>query len=204
MKYALSGIIVILLVIIVGITAFYFGTRSSSSNQPTPTPTLSQEENSNAAPTTKEASEEKTTKSVSAGGVLSFPKYSLDIPLDWNSQREQGENSDLLTLTKGNYKIIISEGAFGGSGCLFPGDAPSEMAQTFSKFVEIINPNGFIFRRGSTSDSDTGWTLCEKSTNASSFGAPTQFGHISITTPVNPSAAVMSEIDSIFASIKKI
>lgn len=203
MKYALPGIIVILLVIIVGMAAFYFGTKSSTNNQITPTPTESQVQNTN-EPTTSEVTKEIETKTVSAGGVLSFPKYLVSVPSDWTSQREQGENSDLLTLTKANYKITINEGAFGGSGCLFPGDPPSEFAQTYAKFVEIINPNGFVFRRGSTSNADTGWAVCQKNTSDGSFGAPTQFGHISITTPVNPNVGVMSEIDTILASIKKI
>lgn len=204
MKYALPGIIVILLVIIVGMAAFYFGTtKSSINNQVTPTTTPSQVQNTN-EPTTSEITKETETKSVNAGGVLSFPKYSLSIPLDWTSQREQGDNSDLLTLTKDSYKITINEGAFGGSGCLFPGDPPSEFAQTYAKFVEIINSNGFVFRRGSTSNADTGWAVCQKSASDASFGAPTQFGHISITTPVNPSVSVMAEIDAILASIKKI
>lgn len=203
MKYVLPGIIVILLVIIVGMLAFYFGTKTTSNNQVTPTPTVSQTGTQNTQQTITTPTVTLQTKTVLAGGVLSFPQYSLNIPLDWTSQREQGQDMDKLTLSKGAYKITISEGAFGGSGCRFPGDPPSEFAQTYSKFVEIINLNGFIFRRGSSSDSDTGWTLCQKNTSDGSFGVPTQFGHISITTPVNPTESIMAEIDSIFASIKK-
>lgn len=204
MKYFLATILVLLLVIVIGGGAFYFGRQSANQSKEmttTPTPTVSQTSQTGQNPTPQEVTGNK--KTVEAGGVLSFPNYSLLIPNDWNSQREQGQDSDKLTLTKGGYKIVISEGAFGGSGCLYPEDPPSEMAQTYSKFVQISNPNGFVFRRGSSSDTDTGWTVCQKNSQDGSFGAPTVFGHISITVPQVTDATVMAEIDSIFTFIKK-
>ena len=202
MKYFLPGILILILVIIIGAGAFYLGKQTVKPQDITPTPTVFEKANTNAQATPTITKTPVQTKTVAAGGVLSFPAYTLNIPLDWTSQREQGQDSDKLTLTKGGYKITISEAAFGGGGCLYPGDPPSEFAQTYSKFVQISNPNGFVFRRGSSSDTDTGWTVCQKSSEGS-FGAPTIFGHINITTPVNPSDEIMAEIDSIFASIKK-
>ena len=107
---------------------------------------------------------------------------------------------DKLTLTKLGYKMTISEGAFGGSGCLYPGDPPQEMAQTFTSYVEITDPNGFIFRRSSTGAG--GWTVCQKGSGGS-FGAPTSFGHINIAEPSVSDSTVVGEIDQILASLKK-
>lgn len=201
MKYFLATILVLLLVIVIGAGAFYFGKQSVNQSKemvttPTPSSFVTQE-----IPTvTPDAL--NPVKTVEGGEALSFPSYSVNIPLDWNSQREQGQDSDKLTLTKTGYKIVISEAAFGGGGCLYPGDAPSEMAQTFSSFVEITNPNGFVFRRG-TNVTSGGFTVCQKNSTGGSFGAPTIFGHISITTPANPSDNIMTEIDSILASLNK-
>lgn len=202
MKYFLPGILILIFVIIIGAGAFYLGKQTVKPSDITPTPSVSETKNVDSSESLTATPTKSQQKEVTAGGVLSFPIYTLQLPEGWSSQREQGQDSDKLTLTKGGYKITISEGAFGGSGCLYPGDSPSEMAQTYSKFVQISNPRGFVFRRGKSSDMDTGWTVCQKSSEGS-FGAPTIFGHINITTPVNPSDEIMAEIDSIFASIKK-
>jgi len=198
----LIGFLILIVIGLVGVLAYVLGGKSatiqnSSTVQYTPAPTDYQ--TPDALPSASPIP--KTNETVLAGGVLSFPKYSLVIPEGWQSQREQGENSDKLTLTKTGFTITISEGAFGGSGCTYPGDAPQEMAQAFTSFVEITNPNGFVFRRSSTG-TGSGWTVCQKGSEGS-FGGPTNFGHISITAPSSPDTAIVTEIDSILASIRK-
>src|SRR3990172_4200981 len=201
MKYFLPGILILILVIIIGAGAFYLGKQTVKPQDITPTPTVFEKANTNAQATPTITKTPVQTKTVAAGGVLSFPAYTLNIPLDWTSQREQGQDSDKLTLTKGGYKITISEGAFGGGGCLYPGNPPSEFAQTYTTFVEIQNPNGYVFRRSTSSTG--GWTLCQKNAQDGSFGTPTMFGHINITTPQVTDATVMAEVDSIFTFIKR-
>lgn len=204
MKYFFAALSGILLIIIVAGSAFYLGQKNASPSKETttPTPTVFQtinEENTSPTPTLKAPQ----TKTITAGGVLSFPTYTLELPEGWAYTREQGQDSDKLTLTKLNYKITISEAAFGGGGCLYPGDPPSEMAQSFTIFTEIINPNGYIFRRGMSGPNT--WTVCQKNTTDGSFGAPTMFGHISFVTPGTPdkNGIVFPEADSIFASLNK-
>lgn len=204
MKYLLPGILVMFLVIIVGAGAFILGKQTfNKSSDLTPTPTMTQnipnqDNNLEVSPT------ESELKTVQAGGVLSFPKYTLNLPKGWSSEREQGENMDKLTLTKESYVVIINEGAFGGMGCLYPGDPPSEFAQTYTSFVEITTPEGLIFRRsgGELANNKRAWTLCQKGAEGS-FGAPTEFGHISISGPAATNAGIIAEIDSIIASFKK-
>lgn len=204
MKYFLATILVLMLVLVIGGFAFYFGrqsTQSTSNKQEmttsvTPTTFVTQE---TATPTsTKNNSNIKT---VIAGGVLVFSAYSVSTPSDWASQRQQGDNMDSLTLTKGNYKIIFSQVAGGGGGCTYPGDQPAQFAQNFTTFVEITDPNGFTFRRGPVQTNS--WTVCQKNTSDGSFGFPTNFGNITITTPASVDPAIIKEVDSILASLNK-
>jgi uncharacterized protein (UPF0333 family) len=198
------GFLILAVIVLVGFLAYTLGAKTPASTENssatnTPSPTAFQ------APTAIPSTLPTATpvkQSVSAGGVLSFSAYSIETPSDWTSQREQGQDNDKLTLTKSGYKIAIYEAAFGGGGCLYPGDAPSEMAQTFSSFVEINSLNGSVFRRGETGTPGS-WTVCQKNTIDGSFGSPTSFGAISITTPVPAASEVMAEIDQILASIKK-
>lgn len=202
MKYVLGLISILLLVIIIGAASFYFGTQSANNKavmMTSPTPTVFVTAQS---PTpTGTATTNTNVKTVQAGGVLVFSAYSLNTPDGWASQHQQGENMDTLTLTKGVYKIVFSQVAGGGGGCVYPGDPPAQFAQSFSSFVEITNPNGFVFRRGPVDSNN--WTVCQKNTSDGSFGFPTNFGNVSITTPASVDSKIMSETDSILASIKK-
>lgn len=200
------GFLVLVVIALVGLLAYDLGTKSSNpaqnpiSVQNSPTPTAYS--NPNSSPSSSPVVANKQI--VTAGGVLIFPTYTLQLPEGWTYEREQGQDSDKLTLTKLGYKITIYEAAFGGGGCTYPGDAPQEMAQTFTSFVEITDSNGFVFRRGMSGPNT--WTVCQKNTTDGSFGAPTIFGHISFVTPGTPdkNAIVFPEADSIFASLKKI
>lgn len=203
MKYILPIVSVLILFAVIAGGAFYLGQKSGGQSSITPTPTVAQvQTQTNVHSTTAVNPTISNPKTVIAGGALSFSAYKLITPSDWISQREQGQDNDRLTLTKNGYKIVIYEAAFGGGGCLYPGDAPSEMAQTFSSFVEIIDPNGFVFRRSPTGTAGN-FTVCQKNSSDGSFGSPTAFGAISITTPVAQDASIMGEIDGILASINK-
>jgi hypothetical protein len=202
MKYILGIISIIILLIAIAIGAFYIGTKTTTNKTgmtttPTPTAFVSAE---TPTPTTT------VPKTVEAGGVLVFNKYSLDLPEGWASQREQGENMDKLTLSKLGYNLILYQFAGGGGGCLYPGDQDLPMAQTFSSFVEVKNTNGFIFRRGQNDSGPNSFTYCQKNNTDGSFGSPTSFGGISLTTPGTPdkNAVVFPEADAIVASLKKI
>lgn len=139
---------------------------------------------------------------VTAGGVLVFGKYSIQVPTDWTYTKEGGVDMDKLTLSKGGYKIVIYEAATGGAQCLYPGDPDAEMATRYTTFIEITTQNGGKLRRGGTTP--TAFTVCEKPLGNIAYGLPTTFGHISITTPASPTAAMMTEIDGILATLKKI
>ena len=198
MKYILPLISVIILLIIVGAGAFYLGQKTLKTNNSFP----AQASNTQVTPTltSTPAQSQPEITSYEAGGILVFKAYTLNTPTGWIGIKKKSENIDNLTLTKSTYKIVISQSAGGGGGCTYPGEAPQEMAQSFSSFVEITNPNGYLFRRGPAQGSPGAWTVCEK--RQGSFGFPTTFGNITITAPLAPDNIIMTKIDSILASLK--
>lgn len=202
MKNILIGVFLTLLVLSVGAVAFYFGKNSlqkTNTSQTTP----SSQNSLNATPMLTPTPTQTQTKTYQAGGILVFKAYTLSAPLDWTVTTEKNSYMDNLILTKGGYKITISQAAGGGGGCLYPGDAPKEMAQNFTSFTEIQNPNGFVFRRGESGASPQSYTVCQKNTTDGSFGFPTIFGNITIASPTEKNDLVLTEIDSILASINK-
>lgn len=207
MKYVLPAISLIVLIAVIAGAAFYFGQKSGGSSSIAPTPSVTQLYPTVNTQTTSVTSTPTTqtpqTTTVSAGGVLVFSAYTLSLPPSWTSQKETTQYSDMLTLTKDTYKITIYQAAGGGGGCTYPGQAPQEMAQSFSSFVEIMDPNGFVFRRGPSLGTPNSWTVCQKNASDGSFGFPTNFGNITIVNPTNPTDTTIAEIDSILASLNK-
>lgn len=200
MKYLLGTISIILLLIIIAGAAFYFGQQSANQGKemtttPTPTPFVTME-----APTSQVI--QVDVKTVKGGGVLSLSTYSIITPSDWTSQREQGEGMDKLTITKEGYKITIFQGSYGGGGCIYSGEPYANFTK-YDNYVEIQNPNGFVFRRGQNqSTGKTSWTVCQKGAD-DSYGTITSFGLITINNPLNIDEEIMSEVDQILASFKK-
>lgn len=143
---------------------------------------------------------------VKAGGVLVFKSYSLELPTGWDMVKEGAPSGDIqldkLTLTNGLYKITIYQAATGGAPCLYPTDPDQDgPSSRFTKFTEFITQSGELMRK--SSNDAKGFTICEKQ-GVNGFGAPTSFGHISISLPSTLESNIMVEIDGILASIKKI
>lgn len=139
-------------------------------------------------------------KTISGGGILSFPKFDMTVPSDWTEKRETGTDMERLTLSSGGYSISILEGGFGGAICLFPGDADVEgPSARFTEFTDITTKSGNMFRR--VSSTGTGFGVCEKTQYG--WGEPTTYGAISISTPSSVDPAVVKVIDGILSSIVK-
>lgn len=200
MKYLLGTISIVLLLIIITGAAFYFGQQSANQSKemattPTPTPFVTMQEPSPEVM-------QKDVKTIKAGGALILSPYSITIPSDWASQREQGEELDKLTISKKGYKITIFQAAYGGGGCIYSGE-PEAFFTKYDNYVEILNPNGFVFRRGQNqSTGKTSWTICQRGAD-NSYGTITSFGLITINNPLNIDEEIMSEVDQILASFKK-
>jgi len=200
MKY-LVPILLVTIIILIGGLAFFMG-RSSKTGVPdaslTPTSSPTQADKQ----TTLTPTPTVATKKVTGGGILSFPKYELTIPSDWEASREvPGPDSEKVIIKKGGYQVSILEGGFGGSVCLYPGDADFEgPSARYEEFVEITTKSGDLLRRSWTGGS--GFAICQKTQYG--WNAPSLFGHISISTPASYSSQEISEIDKILASFNKI
>lgn len=147
-----------------------------------------------------------STKAITAGGVLSFNKYTIEIPDGWEVAKEEepaGEvDLDRLNLTKAGYKISIFQAATGGVACLYTGDPEVEgPSVTYPFYKQLTTESGNKLRRGGE-EGGAAFTVCEFQSNQ--WIAPTSFGHISITLPANAPEAAIEEIDSMLTSLTKI
>ena len=143
------------------------------------------------------------SKTVSGGGILSFPKYQMALPLDWSDSKEsQTKDDQKLILKKGVYQISITQGGFGGAICLFLGDPDTEgPSGRYDVYVDLTSKSGNVFRRVGTLGKG-GFSICEKTQYG--WGTPSTYGHISILTPDTPDPKILEEIDTIISSITKI
>ncbi len=152
----------------------------------------------------------KPAKTITAGlgsdSGLSFTKYQITVPDGWTPDHvttNEGTWVDTLTLTKGTTKLKIFQAATGGALCLYPTDADFEgPSSRYDNYVTITTADGIIVRRGSTKGSTSGYTMCQK--GSENYGQPTVFGHMSLTTALNPDAALLTEIDGMIATLKKL
>lgn len=201
-------ILVAIIVILAATLGYVAGKQGFNLNNPlaspspsalvstTPTPTLTPSPTPTPTPS-------PSTQTINAGGVMSFPNYSITIPADWKYSKESLTKDDQkLTLEKSPYKIVIQQGGFGGAMCLYPGDAGSEgPAGRYTAYVEIQTQSGDLLRR-STPENGKGFGICELSKYG--WGAPTKYGHIGLTVPNEVQEADLKIIDEILSSLKKI
>lgn len=179
-----------------------------------PTPTTTQTKTTEATPEQSAKSPIPTVsvskKTVSSGLTNSsaFKLYTIQVPTGWTESRENDPNAgiDRLTLTKGEYSLIIYQASFGGGGCTYPGQPEQQFAQKFSDFVEIAAGAGGQYRRSwnktGNSEGKIAYSICQKGSDAS-YGQPTQFGGITAYSPTTAGKSTLSEIDAMIASITK-
>lgn len=203
-KTYFAGVFSVLLFLAIAAAAYFLGRKQLNfSNTPTPipTPTLQEEPGGEeAVPTTSENTEKRT---VSAGGVVSFPAYEIVVPEGWQEkiQHDDVTQIDILTLTNGAYEIRIMQGATGGALCLYPGDAPFEgPSAEYPAFWEI-KASDILLRRSGEEGGDA-FTLCEKKDDNTYF-QPTTFGHISYKLPAGYDKDMLSQMDEMASSLKK-
>lgn len=176
---------------------YYFGKQTKSITKPeainisvTPTPT--------AKPSIT------LVAGVSKNAGLSFDQYSITNSDGWVSKKEsQTAMDEKLILTKDGYTVTIFQAATGGALCLYPGDADFEgPSSKFEVFTTLTTKDNRTLRR-SGDKNGTAFTICQKSVDGS-YQQPTNYGHISVKLPANFSPEMLTEIDSILSSLKKI
>lgn len=202
--FAIFGKIIFVITLLGSLTyvGYYFGKKSNRieeieirkeevSTSPTPIATNSQQLVTVVAGLSK-----------SAG--LSFDEYSIIVPEDWKSKKEnQTQTDQKLILEKNGYEISIFQAATGGAVCLYNGDPDFEgPSSRFTFFKELITKDNKTLRRSGDLNGSA-FTICQKWSDGS-FGQPTSYGHMSIKLPGNYSEEMLTEIDSIIESLKKI
>lgn len=210
-KIALAIIIIALLVA----GGYFLGTnapkREKISVSPTaiPTPTLAAQQELMSPKTTDTISmtPAATKKTITAGqtGSTIFGHYSVDVPSGWVNTHDSTSATDKLILSKDGFSLTIYQAAFGGGGCLYKGDPPTEMAQTFSDFVGITGKSA-QFRRSWNTDAAAktiSYTVCQQNTADKSFGSITSYGRIDAVAPNPSDNTILTEMDSIIASLIK-
>jgi len=204
MKYLVSFLILII-IILTGLVAYFVGKQNTlpllTKNppvtlSPSSYPTLS-------SPTSAPQDTPIPLQTIKGGGILSFPHYQLKASFDWVYSREaQGQDNEKIILKNGSYSLSISQGGFGGAVCLYPGDADVEgPSSRYIKYIEITTNSGDKLRR-STPENGQGFGICQLTQYG--WGAPTLYGHISLTVPNNPTPEMLKEIDEILTSLTKI
>jgi hypothetical protein len=108
----------------------------------------------------------------------------------------------MLTLTKGDYRLVVTQGGGDSGLCIF-GGAPTPTGeahfwQEYPSGVEIAGGSA-PFMRG-TIDGLTHF-VCEKTSDQ--FTQLTSFGYITYTTPSPADPAILAEMDGMVASLAK-
>jgi hypothetical protein len=86
---------------------------------------------------------------------------------------------------------------------LYPGDAEFEgPSSKFEIFVTLTTKDNRTLRRSGDKDG-TAFTVCQKSVD-SSYQQPTNYGHISVNLATDFTPEILTEVDSIISSLKKI
>lgn len=199
-----------LVVLVLGSMAYggyYFGTQSKFSTKPEAV-TVDNGLTSTVAPVVIATPSPTPLLTVVAGlpksAGLSFDQFSIMTPSDWVSKKEsQSAMDEKLTLTKEGHTITIFQAATGGALCLYPQDPAFEgPSSKYEVFTALNTKDGKMLRR-SGDKNGTSFTICQKGLD-SSYQQPTSYGHISIKLPINFNPEILTEIDSIISSLKKI
>jgi hypothetical protein len=196
---------VILIVVLIGVGAYEWGKIQTPSTNifNIPKPSVTQAIISpvviQSSPTSMVITPTPAAKKVSAGIQNQlFSPYTVTVPAGWADDHTTNTASDTLTITKGQYVLTISQAAGGAGSCLYPGDTPEAMAQTFTNFVGITGTFSQL-RRGTT-DNKT-YTVCEQKSGG--FAFPTSVGYIIYNVPMSADQATLAEMDGMVASLAK-
>ncbi|HCR81455.1 MAG TPA: hypothetical protein DIV47_03185 [Candidatus Pacebacteria bacterium] len=202
MKY-LIALLVVVIISLAGALAYFVGRNSGQ-------PAISQQASTTSAVRSKPVEIVTTpspivdsTKLITGGGILSFPRYEVMIPADWTFSREsQTTDDEKITISGDIFTITILQGGFGGSICLFPGDPDLEgPSGRYDYYQEITTNSNDRFRRVWNSGPFTGYSLCQLTQYG--WNAPTLYGHISIEASQVPTSQQTVILDGVLASFTK-
>jgi len=201
--FSIFGKVILIVIVLGSLTygGYYFGKQTKITEVrvvPTLTPTPKEQAS------LKPAALVTVVAGLAKSAGLSFDQYSIVIPSTWSSKKESQTTMDeKLILTKDDYSITIFQAATGGALCLYPNDAEFEGPSSKFEVFTIITTQDLRTLRRSGDKNGSAFTICQKSVD-NSYQQPTNYGHISIKLPANFTPEILTEIDSIISSLKKI
>lgn len=210
--FSVFGKAILAVVVVAGLIGggIYFGQKLKSGSiqvsiSPTPAQRAVITPSSSASAVTTPTSTQPTHFAVSAGGISPFSAYTLSAITGWTLSKDHSSALDKITLTQGDYQLIILQAAIGGGGCTFPGDQQTQMSMQLTNPIDILLLSGQPLRRGTAQSPNTNqasFTICQKGTDGS-YGSLTTFGAINYATPLNPDASVVAQMDAMVGSLQK-
>lgn len=120
-------------------------------------------------------------------GKSPFVSYKTYFPNTWSWQKDHVGSAIKLTLSRGGFTVVISQGAGGNGTCVYPGDAASSdpMAAEFEEPTATVTGTSSTFRiamqAGGGSAGTKHYSVCEKTSG--SYKLATQYGYITVETP---------------------
>ncbi|WKZ25493.1 MAG: hypothetical protein QY322_03850 [bacterium] len=208
--FSIFGKIMLVVIVLGSISygAYYFGTQTKSIKKPEAVQTENEsvltEELNSPYPTTTQQPLVTIIGGVAKSAGLSFDQYSIQVSNDWITSKEsQTAMDETLTLSKNGYEIKIFQAATGGALCLYPGDADFEgPSSKFDTYKSLTTKDNRTLRRSGDLNG-VAFTVCQKSVD-NSFQQPTIYGHMSVKMPNTWTQEMLTEIDSILSTLKKI
>lgn len=168
-------------------------TSNATEDNSTDNTTSSNTDNSTTENTTANATNSTTptipdnSTNLTITGKSPFVSYKTYFPNTWSWQKDHVGSAIKLTLTRGGFTVIISQGAGGNGTCVYPGDAASSdpMAAEFEEPTATVTGTSSTFRiamqTGGGSAGTKHYSVCEKTSG--SYKLATQYGYITVETP---------------------
>jgi len=131
--------------------------------------------------------------------------FTFSYPDDWQVVVNNQEFATQLTISQEGYQIIIAQGDAGAAACLYPGDPEYETFMgpniQLANYVEFEGEEE-MFRRSEYPQAGN-YLICGREKGTDGFGSYLiSAGFTKYETPLNPSPALLRQMDRILMSIK--
>jgi len=131
--------------------------------------------------------------------------FSLQYPNGWEVDVQNTEFSSEITISKGDFKIVIRQGDTGAGRCVYPDepDYNDNLDFPHAKYVEYTQFEGVneTFRVSQFPAQGT-YQLCSKPQGNPEYISWTSVGFVNYETPIHPTENQLKELDNIVSTFK--